>query len=592
MLHDRVRMEAFQRAIFAAVEHLVRTARPTNEHPLRVLDVGTGYGILSYWAVEAVRKYCGSTLDEKGALPVRVYAVEGNPVTAGEAYERLDERRILWKGVKEPGEVLVLNTTSYRVPEYLSENKSIVHRFDPELHAVFESTHSFKNFDLIISETLGSIGDNEDIVSILDHAIENFLEPEGLVIPFHIRSFLVPIESPLIESNTCGDLAEIGVHQAVACSEYHHKISEYYLPRVSNSFDMVFDSIIPSSDDLSQAVQLKEWQFKYTHTASRDRSRTKYTVEISYPIIKTGLFSGFKGFFMAELVNPEVVDQHITIDISSDNIDLHTTSDCWKHLYLPIENQVAVNDGDEIKLNFTRITNREGEDPGFSYQWRGSVERLGQKPIRFCQNHRITTPFMVREPLVSRFVEGFAYSLEAAHLEDTVIPKTDFETKQIIKHSLANSVWEGLQNLRSANSNSTQRARKDLGARKNALGTFVRENLSDPRLEKCFLAFPSIESPKSYVLVSAGGNEASFDPEGAWMVVYTVDPDHHGDLADFINVTPHQPYFASSLESTFTEVLKREGAFASALLIPKNVYAKLSFEDIKDLRTLMYELHP
>jgi hypothetical protein len=578
MLHDRVRMEAFQRAIFAAVEYLVRSACPTNEHPLRVLDVGTGYGILSYWAVEAVRQYCGSTSDGKGALPVRVYAVEGNPVTAGEAYTRLDERNILWKGVREPGEVLVLNTTSYRVPEYLSENKSIIHRFDPELHKVFESTHSFQKFDLIISETLGSMGDNEDIVSILDHAIENFLDPGGLVIPFNIRSFMVPIESPLTENSSPGQSAEIGPHQAVAFSNYH-TISDYELRPVANRFDMVFDSIIPSSDHLSQPQQIKEWRFEYSPFPTFDRSRIEYRVDKNYRVIKSGIFSGFKGFFVVDLVDPDRLGRNVTIDISSDNIELHTTTDCWKHLYLPVEKQISAFEGDEINLTFKRTVSRGDEEPGFCYLWEGGVKRGSVTQGTFSQSHKTTTPFMTREPLLSRFVEGFAFSLEIAHIEETILPDSDVETKKILKHSLMNDLWEGLQSLKQSGNGDQLR-----NERIERFSHYAAVALSDERLKKCFLAFPSsgIEGDK-YFLVSARDDGNAIISDDAQMVVYKVD--RKAEPSNFVTIV-RRPYDATYLEDLFEEVSKNK-VFASALIVPDEAYLALSVEDIKDLRTLM-----
>src|SRR5437868_7036027 len=75
MLHDRLRMEKFNEAIKVTVKYLLGTKH--HGETLRILDIGTGYGILSYWAVKYAREY-------EPDVKIKVYAIDGNPVTAGE----------------------------------------------------------------------------------------------------------------------------------------------------------------------------------------------------------------------------------------------------------------------------------------------------------------------------------------------------------------------------------------------------------------------------------------------------------------------------------------------------------------------------
>src|SRR5262249_26759005 len=150
-------------------------------------------------------------------LGIKVYAIEANPVVVGEAYKRLEAQGMLWKGKERSGEIIVLNTSSYQLPAALAENSAMFKLFDPCLWQTNGVNNRFKAFDLILSETLGTIGDNEDMVAMLDHAIATFLRENGIVIPSRVTSFLVPIES--IPSSTYptsqGGGKKPSLHQAV-----------------------------------------------------------------------------------------------------------------------------------------------------------------------------------------------------------------------------------------------------------------------------------------------------------------------------------------------------------------------------------------
>src|SRR5439155_24549140 len=124
MLNDRLRMTAYRQAIFEAV-------KPGD----LVLDLGTGTGILSQWALEA------------GAR--RVFGVDLNGAILAHAVERI-------------------------------RGAGLAGRFEP-IHQISYRVELPQPVDVLISEIMGNMADNEDFQPILEDAIRRFLAPGGTV---------------------------------------------------------------------------------------------------------------------------------------------------------------------------------------------------------------------------------------------------------------------------------------------------------------------------------------------------------------------------------------------------------------------------
>jgi protein arginine N-methyltransferase 1 len=131
MLRDRVRTEAFRRAINVVV-------RPGDI----VLDVGAGSGILSLFAARA------------GAA--RVYAVERTPIAA------LAEQLAAANGVAETITVIHGDVMDVDLPERV---------------------------DVIVSEWLGGFGIDEGMLAPVIAARERWLKPGGVMIPHSVTAW-------------------------------------------------------------------------------------------------------------------------------------------------------------------------------------------------------------------------------------------------------------------------------------------------------------------------------------------------------------------------------------------------------------------
>jgi protein arginine N-methyltransferase 1 len=297
LLGDKLRMTAFSQAIAEVIQ-------PGSV----VVDLGTGTGILAEWALHA------------GAR--RVYAIELNRLLLALATARI-------------------------------ESAGFADRFCPVLGLSFD-VELPEPVDVIVSETMGNIADNEGFVKILKDARRRFLKPGGVLLPRRVSSYLVPVSA---------ERAHAAVRQAsphgVPGPEQFARQLRARMAR--NPFDLYYDAIIPTSCYLSQPRLARRYEFSQDEVDS-------YELHLSFIVHRSGSLTGFKGYFVAILSN------QVILNISGDDIPGGTTSDSWKHCFLPIEDVCPVHPGDRIELTFRR-SRPIGAITVFRqcYQWRGEV---------------------------------------------------------------------------------------------------------------------------------------------------------------------------------------------------------------------------
>lgn len=113
----------------------------------RVLDLGTGTGILSQWALEAGASH--------------VVGMDLSMPVLAQAEARMKQARL-------------------------------ADRFQP-IHALSYDVSLPEPVDVLISEIIGNMADNENFQPILHDAIQRFLKPQGKLLPQATRSYLVPV---------------------------------------------------------------------------------------------------------------------------------------------------------------------------------------------------------------------------------------------------------------------------------------------------------------------------------------------------------------------------------------------------------------
>ena len=302
MLNDHLRMTAYKKAIEEAVSP-----------GMSVLDLGTGTGILARWAFEAGAGH--------------VYAIEVNKAVAKQAVANMREA-----GYGDRFELF--NALSYDV----------------------ELPHQV---DLVISEIMGNIGDNEDCMPILKDARNRFLGPDGKMLPLAMKTYIVPVTATAAHQQVVSRNCRV-LNPSYKLSDLLSRL------RLDSEFNLYYDAILPQSCYLGDPSLLRSFDFQ------AGEGDIAYEVERRFIVTQAGLFTGFKGYFVAKLTS------NVEIDISGDDIENHATSDSWKHCYLPINKPIAVEAGDELILNFVRSYPEDKHSP-FSklYHWKGKVRRNG-----------------------------------------------------------------------------------------------------------------------------------------------------------------------------------------------------------------------
>jgi protein arginine N-methyltransferase 1 len=309
MLNDHIRMVAYEKAIKAVV-------RPG----MAVADLGTGTGILAQWALEAGARV--------------VHAIDVNEAILAEARERIARAGFADRFKSYPA-------LSYDVtlPEKV---------------------------DVLMSEILGNLADNEGMTPILNDARARFLKRGGRMLPRGAHAYLVPVAATRahrqLEERRCRGLSE-----------------RYYLDallrrlQVGGPFDIYYDVILSGRLHLAAPTPVG-------HFAFDGRDEDEYTRERAFTVQGGGSFTGFKGYFKAELV------EDVVLDISGDDIEGRTTSDSWKHCYLPVERPIDVRPGDVIELAYRRAHPAAADSPFRQrYSWTGCVRR-GRRTLATFQN--------------------------------------------------------------------------------------------------------------------------------------------------------------------------------------------------------------
>jgi len=273
MLNDKLRMDAYKKAIFEVVKP-----------GMIVCEIGVGTGILSQWALEAGAKV--------------VYGIESNS-------------KIL--------EIAKTNLSSFG------------DKFVP-IEGLSSEVSLQEKVDLILSEIIGNIADNENMASILADAQKRFLKDGGVMIPIKVESFIVPVSTP--EANNHILKREINpTHKDSKLIDKFNTIPD------SGLFTFYFDTLISENSYLAKPEILESFY--------ENNWPISYSNKIEFKIIQDGLLTGFKGWFSAQLSK----DTILNIESSEDY------SDSWKHAYFPLEKSVEVKRGSTVVLEFTRSEN-------------------------------------------------------------------------------------------------------------------------------------------------------------------------------------------------------------------------------------------
>jgi SAM-dependent methyltransferase len=290
MLQDQKRCETYREAILEAV-------RPG----CSVLDIGAGTGILSLFAVQA------------GAQ--KVYAVERTSIA------EFARQMVKINGAEEWVEVIQGEMETVELPEKV---------------------------DVIVSELLGHLGVDENLLPPMLIARDRWLKPRGRILPGRVSTWMAPVEDKKMEqdlvfwrSRPYGmDLSLI----AYAVAQEVHRRRK----------DIRMDHLL--------AEPRRLWTTDlYAH--STDKAHLPFQASLSFLATRQGSFSALAGWFCAEF------DNRLILTNAPSAPDTH-----WGRVTFSLERPKKVHPGTEIMVEFTcesagpsdtlsRWSVRVGEEP-------------------------------------------------------------------------------------------------------------------------------------------------------------------------------------------------------------------------------------
>jgi protein arginine N-methyltransferase 1 len=275
LLQDQVRTNAFRDAIR-------RCVTPDSI----VLDLGTGSGILALFAAEA------------GAR--RVFAIDA--------------------------------THSADLASFLTRHLG----FSDRIHVVHDHSTNVElpeRANLLVTETLGSFGLNEQILSSVIDARARLLTADAVIIPRRIELFLVPSDDASI---------------------YERRVSWWngkpygfdFSPLAVFASNIVFVGSIGGASFLALPAMVIDTDLAAITTAD-------VSGHAHFIVARGGRMHGFAGWFRAALADG--------IELSNE-----TPGTSWEHVFLPIESPIDVGAGTLIDVDL------QSHD-GVTWRWKGTI---------------------------------------------------------------------------------------------------------------------------------------------------------------------------------------------------------------------------
>jgi PRMT5 arginine-N-methyltransferase/ribosomal protein L11 methyltransferase PrmA len=296
LLQDEGRTNAFREAIR-------RVVTPDSV----VLDLGTGSGILALFAAEA------------GAR--RVFAID--------------------------------STHSADLASFLTRHLGFADRVQV-FHEHSKNVALPERADILITETLGSFGFNEHILSSVIDARARLLTPDAVIIPRRVDLYLVPVDDASIYEQRVSwwngtpygfDLSPLAVFAS----------NILFVGSVDNA------SFLASPENVIAA--------ELTTIASADVSGSAH-----FTAARAGLMHGFTGWFRATLAD----GIELSNEIAGSN---------WEQVFLPLHSPIPVDAGTAIDVAL------ESND-GMMWRWKGTIG-----DIAFDQMTALSSPPCYGVPL-------------------------------------------------------------------------------------------------------------------------------------------------------------------------------------------------
>ncbi|GFT96389.1 protein arginine N-methyltransferase 5 [Nephila pilipes] len=294
---DPTKYTEYQRAIYNALLDRVSDEEKDTKTSV-VMVVGAGRGPLVRSALAAAKN---------AQRLIKIYAVEKNPNATVTLFAQQDE---MWG---DQVTVVACDMRDFNPPE---------------------------KADILVSELLGSFGDNELSPECLDGA-QKFLKDDGISIPCRYTSYIVPVSAPKLYSEIT-QMREKDKHPLTY-------------------FEMPFVVHLHNHTPLSSPQPL----FTFVHPNKVDvPDNTRYE-KLSFSIPYNCTVHGFAGYFDTILYK----DINLSIHPSSHSPGLFS----WFPIFFPIKDPLYVSGKEELEVHFWRCVSPRN----VWYEWMISKPSIG-----------------------------------------------------------------------------------------------------------------------------------------------------------------------------------------------------------------------
>ncbi|TRY50527.1 Protein arginine N-methyltransferase [Cryptosporidium tyzzeri] len=180
-------------------------------------------------------------------------------------------------------------------------------------------------YDLIISELIGSFGDNELSPECLIFA-QRFLKPSGIMIPQRYTSYLEPI----------------------SCRKVWNNVVSYLK---SKTLEIPFVSRLKSHYKISLEGPKEVFSFHHPTEINEEIMENEIFATVEFTSRAESTLHGFLGYFKCDLYN-EVGFSTLPSDLTNNPIS-------WFEFFIPISNPILLKKFDKLTFNIWRKSNKD-----------------------------------------------------------------------------------------------------------------------------------------------------------------------------------------------------------------------------------------
>ncbi|KAL4794462.1 PRMT5 arginine-N-methyltransferase-domain-containing protein [Aspergillus venezuelensis] len=376
---DPIKYEWYERAIAKALSDWAEQKKPTSNPNGRVVlaVVGAGRGPLVTRAIKASAQ-SGVDIDlwvvEKNQNAFVLLQRHNQSIWGGKATLVHSDMRA-WKGplVKKtnPSTAALLGQSLGTEDQLLDSPGSGQNPTAPSALETVESTYT--KIDIVVSELLGSFGDNELSPECLD-GVNHLLNPvHGISIPASYTAHFTPISAPKLHADVTNQSISNPAAPETPYVVMLHAI-DYLSTNPSETNARSSITIVPT-EAATPFVQTA-WSFSHPNrdippqppsTSMISNTHNVRRTRLSFPIPNRGVCHGLGGYFETVLYpGVELSTNPVTMDSKSANMI------SWFPIYFPLKTPLNVPDNGEIVVTMYRQT----DDRKVWYEWMVEVFAL------------------------------------------------------------------------------------------------------------------------------------------------------------------------------------------------------------------------